>query len=107
MLRKINRVSSKDVDLIFKIGRFITSPYFTFKFIINNDKNRKISFICPKNVAKLAVRRNLLRRRGYTAMAKYVDLFPLGVCGVFIFKKYQDDLLVIEDEIKKVLNKIN
>jgi hypothetical protein len=27
--------------------------------------------------------------------------------GDLNFKKYQDDLLVIEDEIKKVLNKIN
>lgn len=120
MLPKKNRVVTKEVDKIFKEGRFIVSPSFTFKYIkvptdlTCGDFNRsdlclkpKISFIAPKNVAKLAVKRNLLRRRGYIALAKYIHQFPLGMIGVLIFKKYQDDVSVIENEIKTILSKIN
>lgn len=107
MLPKKNRVSTKEVDKIFKEGKFISSPNFTFKYTKNLNKAIKISFIAPKNVAKLAVTRNLLRRRGYTVLGKYLNQFPLGLVGVFVFKKYQDNVSTIEDEIKKILTKIN
>lgn len=107
MLPKKNRVSVKEVDKIFKEGRFLVSPSLTFKYLKNDTKRVKISFIAPKNVAKLAVKRNLLRRRGYSVLEKYINLFPSGIIGVLIFKKYQDDILIIENEIKNILNKIN
>ncbi|MDD5720956.1 MAG: ribonuclease P protein component [Candidatus Pacebacteria bacterium] len=116
MLPKKNRVSTKEVDKIFKEGRFLISPSFTFKYTQNPNKEVKISFIAPKSVAKLAVKRNLLRRRGYTALSKYIDQFPLGIMGVFVFKKYQaspvglqprDDISAIENEIKTILSKLN
>jgi len=116
MLPKKNRVSTKEVDLIFKQGKFINSPNLTFKFVKTLNLGVKISFLAPKNVAKLAVKRNLLRRRGYAALEKYLDQFPAGIIGVFIFKKYQaspvrlqprDDILIIENEIKNILAKIN
>lgn len=108
MLSKKNRVSKKEVDLIFKKGKFITSlDYLTFKYLKSNNLEVKISFIAPKSVAKLAVKRNLLRRRGYLALGEYLDQFPAGIIGVFIFKKYQDDILMLENEIKTILAKIN
>lgn len=107
MLPKKNRVSTKEVDKIFKEGKFLISPSLTFKYFKNTDKIVKISFIAPKNIAKLAVKRNLLRRRGYTALLKYIDQFPAGFVGVFIFKKYQDDVSILENEIKNILTKIN
>jgi len=111
MLPKRNRVVKKEVDLIFKQGRFIASPNFTFKFVkiptSQTCGNARISFIAPKSVAKLAVKRNLLRRRGYSVLGKYIDHFPAGILGVFVFKKYQDDVSVIENEIKTILSKIN
>lgn len=107
MLKKQNRANKKEVDLIFKQGRFLNSLNLTFKFILTSEKTRKISFIAPKSVAKLAVRRNILRRHGYDALKKYLDQFPIGILGAFVFKKYQDDVLVIENEIKSILSKIN
>ena len=107
MLPKKNRVIKKEVDLIFKQGRFITSPNLTFKYVKNQNQGVKISFIAPKSVAKLAVKRNLLRRRGYSALGKHINQFPLGIIGVFIFKKYQDDISILENEIKNILAKIN
>jgi ribonuclease P protein component len=108
MLPKKNRVDKKGVDLIFKKGRFVGSPYFTFKFIKSDTSfEPRISFITPKNIAKLAVKRNLLRRKGYAVLKKYINQFPVGLIGVFVFKKFQVDNLIIEDEIKSILNKIN
>jgi ribonuclease P protein component len=120
MLPKKNRADKKLVERTFKEGKFINSPNLTFKFILtNNSTVPRISFIAPKNVAKLAVQRNLLRRRGYSILGKYMNQFPLGLIGVFIFKtrpngrglpvgrEYQDDVSILENEIKNVFAKIN
>ncbi|HEV7702335.1 MAG TPA: ribonuclease P protein component [Candidatus Paceibacterota bacterium] len=111
MLPKKNRVDKKGIDLLFKQSKLITSPSLTFKFILTEKnsvkKSPQISFIVPKNVAKLAVKRNTLRRRGYTALGPYISQFPPNILGAFVFKKYQDDISILEDEIKKILSKIN
>lgn len=107
MLHKKNRVDTKEVDKIFKEGKFIVSSSFTFKYFKISNKGVKISVIAPKSIAKLAVKRNLLRRRGYTVLSRYIDQFPLGIIGVFVFKKYQDNVSVIENEIKTILTKLN
>lgn len=110
MLLKKNRVNTKEVDEIFKARKFFNSPNspnLSFKYIKTDGKQTKISFIAPKSVAKLAFKRNLLRRRGYTALEKHLGSFPTGTVGVFVFKKYQDDISILENEIKTLLNKIN
>ena len=93
MLSKKNRVVTKEVEKIFKAcppngreGKFVVSTSLTFKYFKNQGKEVKISFIAPKSVAKLAVQRNFLRRLGYDALKKYINLFPLGIVGVFVFK---------------------
>ena len=106
MLPKKNRADKKAVERIFKEGRFLNFPNLTFKYLRSNGKDTKISFIAPKNIAKLAVKRNLLRRRGYAVLRKYINDFPIGLLGVFLFKKYQDDLTIIESEVKNTLEKI-
>ena len=108
MFLKKNRANKREIEKIFKEGRFLNSPSLTFKFLLKKDlKIRKISFIAPKNAAKLAVRRNLLRRKGYLALKKQLNQFPVGILGTFIFKRYEENVLIIENEIKAILNKIN
>jgi len=107
MLPKKNRVDKKNIDLLFEKGTFIASPLFTFKYLIQKSPQVRISFIAPKKIAKLAVKRNFLRRKGYLILKKYIEQFPLGTLGVFIFKKPEEDILKIENEIKKILSKIN
>ena len=115
MLPKKNRADTKTVERIFKAcpptgrdGSFFNSANLTFKFIMTRDSAPpRISFIAPKSIAKIAVQRNFLRRCGCIALQKHIDKFPAGLLGVFIFKKYQDDISIIENEIKNVLNKIN
>ncbi|MFA6520108.1 MAG: ribonuclease P protein component [Candidatus Paceibacterota bacterium] len=107
MLPKKNRADKKAIEKIFKEGIFLNSPHLTFRFIKTRNKDRKISFIVPKSVAKLAVKRNLLRRRGYGALEKVIDTSPIGLVGAFIFNKYQNDISILENEIKNILSKIN
>ncbi len=108
MLKKKNRADRKDIDSLFKKANFLVSSDFTFKFILTNKSTSpRISFIAPKSIAKLAVKRNLLRRVGYNVLKKYIKEFPMGLVGVFVFKRFQDDRSIIENEIKNILNKIN
>ena len=121
MLPKKNRADKKAVEKVFKDGRFINFPFLTFKYILRAPcqtwgnspmsdmglEPPRISFIAPKNVAKLAVKRNLLRRLGYNVLKNYIDKFPPGLVAVFIFKKYQDDISIVENEIKNTISKIN
>jgi len=107
MLPKKNRVDKKGINLIFKKGNFVVSKNFTFKFILtNNFIPPRISFVVPKNISKLAVQRNYLKRKGYSVLEKYINQFPLGFLGVFIFKKSEISILQIEEEIKNILNKL-
>lgn len=105
MLPKKNRVNKKNIDLIFKQGRIINSTLFSFRFIKGN--NTQISFIAPKNIAKLAVHRNSLRRKGYNLLKKHINTLPVNIIGVFVFKKKETDNLVIDNEIQNIFNKVN
>jgi len=108
MLPKKNRADKRTIERTFREGGFIDSLSLTFKFVLtNNSVLPRISFIVPKNVVKLAVKRNLLRRCGYSVLEKYIKQFPPGLMGVFIFKKYQNDVPILENEIKNILYKIN
>ena len=108
MLKKKNRADKKDIDSLFKKGKFFNLPNLTFKYLIENKPFApKISFVVPKSVAKLAAKRNSLRRMGYNILGKFIKQFPLGLTGVFVFKKHQDDPIIIENEIKKTLSQIN
>ena len=107
MLPKENRASTREVEKIFKEGRFAGSSGLTLKYLKIGNKRAKISFIAPKNTARLAVKRNLLRRRGYSALEKHLSRFPAGLLGVFIFKKYQDNISILSNEIKSIIDKVN
>lgn len=108
MLSKKNRISKKEIDFLFKKGKQVNSSVFGFRFyIINGSPGPRISFIVPKSLARLAVERNLLRRKGYFVLKKYINRFPVGIIGIFLFKKKEKNVSKIEDEIKNILIKIN
>ena len=105
MLPKKNRADKKQIEEIFKKGRFLGSSNLTFRFLLSHP-NRQISFLAPKSVAKLAVKRNLLRRRGYSALKKYLELFPAGILGAFTFRKPLGSVFEVESEVKTILSKL-
>ena len=106
MLPKTKRADKKTIDRIFSGGKFINSPTLNFKYILAGTGPARVSFIAPKSVAKLAVERNRLRRRGYNALKNSLAGLPPGFCGVFIFKKYENDNGKIEKDIETILSKI-
>lgn len=107
MIPKVNRVDRKSIDQIFKTGRFVNSTNLTFKFLKSPTLNSyRISFVAPKSVAKLAVKRNLLRRRGYNALKK-INTTPFGIIGIFVFKNSLVSISELENEIKTIFSKIN
>lgn len=119
MLSKKNRLNKATVDQIFKTGRFLNSPNLTFKYILNKyQKNPTFSFITPKTSSKSAVKRNLLRRRGYAVLKNKISSLPLNITGVFLFdkkslglfgglkKKNYNPSLNLETEIDIILNKL-
>ncbi len=113
MLPKKNRADKKAIEQIFKKSSFLSSLHLTFKFITNQGSSKKISFIAPKTVAKGAVERNLLRRRGYTALGRYFPQLPVGILGAFIFGKKSLEVFggkeykeILEKEIEQILDKL-
>lgn len=121
MISKKSRVNKKDFEEIFKTGKFLNSINFTFRFLISHHKlptPARVSFVVPKNIVKTAVKRNFLRRRGYSVLSKKLGSFPSGFSGVFLFtkkgveifsKKPSKDfnpLSAMEDEIGFFLKKI-
>ena len=107
MLPKKNRANKKAIEMVFKDGKFINSTNLSLKYKLLGGKNFQISFIVPKKVVKGAVERNHLRRLGYIALEKHLGGVPKGTIGAFLFKKQQDDVLILENEIKNILHKIN
>ncbi len=106
MLLKRNRPDTKDIDHIWKDGRFLNSTIFTFKYLKTENTVSKVAFIAPKSVCKGAINRNALRRKGYRALRVILPL-PEGILGAFIFKKNEADFNKIQHEIKDLLNKVN
>ena len=105
MLPKKNRVDKKTLTRIFKEGKSISSSFLTFKFM-RGSAGKRVSFTAPKTVAKLATKRNLLRRRGYQALEKHFKNMPDNIKGVFIFKQANTSSADLEMDIVKILQKI-
>lgn len=63
-------------------GKALFGSIFAFRHI--NQNNPQYSVVAPKSVAKLAVDRNKLRRRGYNAIRSFS---PKSGLGIFFYKK--------------------
>ena len=107
MLPKKQRAETKTIEKIFKKGDFFNSPNLTFRFIKTSQLGSpRISFIVPKGISKSAVKRNLLRRHGYSALEKKIHEFPTGLIGAFVFKKFESSVAVIGKDINMIISKL-
>ncbi len=91
MLPKKNRANKKEFDLIFKNGKFVSSPNLTLKYIKNIENvgflSYKFAFVVPKTVSKKAVERNSLKRKGFSLLNDILKEKPLKIGAIFIFGK--------------------
>ncbi|MCF7833791.1 MAG: ribonuclease P protein component [Candidatus Pacebacteria bacterium] len=136
MLPKKQRVDKKSIEEVFSKGRFVNSAYLSLKYLQGKSIGAyKISFVAPKAVAKKAVDRNLLKRRGYYVLKNLLSkpkslqnksftekegifFLPNGFVGVFVFKKnslnvfgctknkQKNPIKNLENELLSVLDRI-
>lgn len=72
MLPKQNRLKRKDFAPILESRRFNNSPHFSLRVGVGLDKP-VIAVSVSKKVSKLAVDRNRLRRRVYSALSPHIN----------------------------------
>ena len=104
MLPKKKRITKDLFQDIMKNGKTASSPLFTLRYIPS--KVGQYAVVAPKTVAKQAVLRNKLRRKGYSILAK-IPQKP-SILGIFFYKKEakQADFQALESDMMALLSKI-
>jgi len=75
MLKKENRLTTKEFDLVFKEGKKFFSKNFMFMKIEDKD-SLKISTTVSKKIYKTAVKRNEARRKIYKILRENLEKIP-------------------------------
>lgn len=92
MLPKKKRVTKNTFKTVLKEGSVVYGSFFVFRYIKQDFPS--YAFVVPKKLVKTAVKRNLLRRKGYNIIRKY----PLkSMVGIFFYKK--EGLLATKEEL--------
>lgn len=89
MLPKKIRIQRRDLKNLKEKGFWFNSDILSLCLYKNIDfpfNLSKFSFSCSKKVQKSAVKRNLLRRRGYSALSFYIKDIKDGFYLIFSFK---------------------
>jgi len=112
MFPKKNRITKTGFDTLLKKGSVFHSPYFSLRYNKKDSSLPQFAFVVSKKVAKNAVERNILRRRGFSSLRNLCVLGKEskwnGVIGAFFFKKEAKGLSFeeIKKEIEGLLMKI-
>lgn len=77
MLPRSQKLSTKQLNLVMEKGKVVHSPFFWSRFI-KQDGELKIAVICPQKIAKTAVKKNLIRRKVYSAIDLFINNLELG-----------------------------
>lgn len=94
MLPKKKRVTKEFFQVLMKEGKTFSNQLFLFYYI--NTPNPQYVFVAPKNIYKMAVKRNKQRRIGYNIMRT----LPIKIgSGIFMYKK--QSTLSTQSEIKE------
>jgi ribonuclease P protein component len=108
MINKDQRIKSEYFDEILKKGKRFFSESFTCSVLKNEETdNSKFAVVVSKKVSKLAVKRNILRRRMFALLSKQKESFPTPYFFVFFIKdktfKVNEG---IKNEMKILIKKI-
>ncbi len=102
MLPKKKRVTKSTFLSIIDKGSIIYGSFFIFRYLKGNIP--QYAFVAPKKIAKTAVKRNYLRRKGYNIL----NLYNLkSNSGIFFYKKeaLKASPLEIKNDIILILKK--
>jgi ribonuclease P protein component len=86
-MRRIHRLRDKDIQMVLRRGRRVTSPLFRVVARENKYSYSRFAFVASRAVDKRAVKRNLLRRRAREWIRKQPALVRLSYDMVIIFTK--------------------
>jgi len=107
MLPKNRRIARKDFLYVLQNGKRWNSPILLLNIakMSKDGINSQFAFSVSKKVAKLAVDRNKLRRRGYSIIEKKIDGIKTGYFFLFSYKKGAEKLKYqkIEEEVVRLL----
>jgi ribonuclease P protein component len=107
-VKTIMTPTKKLLEKVIKSGKTHNSPHISLKAIILSSlKTSMFSFVVSKRVAKHAVRRNLLKRRGRSVISSIKPNIKNGYIGVFFLKSGSSALLFkqLKEEIISLLKK--
>lgn len=108
MLPKNRRLDKSLFNEVIKKGRSIHSKNISVSILKGSEiEDSRFAFVVSKKVAKKAVNRNLMKRRGYSVLKNLSKEIKKGFLVVFFFKKGSESLTFkeIEDEIATLLKK--
>lgn len=108
MLSKKQKIGRKVFPRVLSSGKALYSPLFTLRFSLDEEHRHtesRFSFVVSSKVAKTAVARNKLKRRGYAIIRKHSKHIAPGYLAVFFFKKpaHSVSFLDLEREVVSVL----
>lgn len=107
MIRKHNRADKKTLENVFKKGRSLRSASFNFKFLETHRIGvPRISVIAPKALARSAVERNTLRRRGYDALREHLGGFPQDLTAALILTRKNVSTEELRHELAQIAARI-
>lgn len=108
MISRDRRIDKHLFREVFSRGNSLPGTYVYAKVLPLLGEKSRFAFSVPRSVAKSAVKRNTLRRKGYTCLESYINDIPDGYAVIFFFKKESrdpspDELCI---DIKEISQKI-
>lgn len=83
MLAQKNRLPRELFDPVWKNGRRLSSPLFSFQYVPAPLGEARFSAVVSKKVSKTAVGRTRIRRRIYNALAKIIPNLGTPIHAAF------------------------
>lgn len=113
MLKKAQRLSTKQFMEVMDKGRIVTSPLFVVRILQNKDNtiepstSYKISAVAPKKVALTAVLRNRVRRQIYEAVKPLKPNLVQGISMIIFAKKetLKSSIIEMTADLKQLFSK--
>jgi len=110
MLKKIHRLTTKEVKRVLGRNRQFATAFFLVKFLVNRQKFSRFSILVSAKLDKRATQRNLIRRRAYEAIRRNWDKLNSTTDAILIAKRQiigisyaeiEKDILNLFDKLEK------
>lgn len=109
MLSKIYSITKKEFKFVSRKAKRIFLDIFNIKYTPNNKNHAQFSIVISKKIAKLATRRNKMRRQIKAWISENKQLLNKNYYFIIFLKKPIDDKIDIskvKDILIKTLNNI-